>query len=66
MSSVSLSLKEEIITPVCFSCGKLIHPEEKAVMFLCPNCGEIQISRCSSCRKQGTPYICPKCGFEGP
>ncbi|MDH4221712.1 MAG: zinc finger domain-containing protein, partial [Candidatus Bathyarchaeota archaeon] len=32
----------------------------------CPNCGEIDIWRCSKCRKFGRPYRCPKCGFAGP
>ncbi|MEM0174023.1 MAG: zinc finger domain-containing protein [Sulfolobaceae archaeon] len=66
MSGIKLSLKEEILPLICSSCGKIIHPREKSVMFRCPNCGDIEIIRCASCRKQGITYICPKCGFEGP
>ncbi len=64
--SLRLSLKEETLVPVCSSCGKLLHPREKGVMFYCPNCGEILIIRDNMCRKQGVTYVCPKCGFEGP
>ncbi|BBD72452.1 RNA-binding protein [Sulfodiicoccus acidiphilus] len=66
MAVPSLSIKDEVLSPICSSCGKLIHPREKAVAFLCPNCGEVLIWRDYHCRKQGIPYTCPKCGFEGP
>jgi Predicted Zn-ribbon RNA-binding protein with a function in translation len=36
------------------------------VAFYCPNCGKALIWRCEKCRKQGTPYRCPNCGFVGP
>ncbi|MBW9140661.1 MAG: zinc finger domain-containing protein [Candidatus Aramenus sulfurataquae] len=64
--SVKLSLKEEIVPPVCSSCGRLIHPREKGVEFYCPNCGEVLIQRDKYCRLQGVEYTCPKCGFTGP
>jgi hypothetical protein len=64
--SFRLSLREETEPPVCSSCGKLLHPREKGVMFNCPNCGEVMIIRCSQCRKGIVSYVCPKCGFEGP
>ncbi|RLF49725.1 MAG: RNA-binding protein [Thermoplasmata archaeon] len=49
----------------CISCGvRLV--EEGSVVFPCPNCGEELIGRCKRCRDQGIPYVCKKCGFEGP
>ncbi|RLI86893.1 MAG: RNA-binding protein [Archaeoglobales archaeon] len=35
------------------------------VAFPCPICGET-IYRCKRCRRLSNPYVCPKCGFEGP
>ncbi|MEM2110764.1 MAG: zinc finger domain-containing protein [Candidatus Bathyarchaeia archaeon] len=52
--------------PVCTSCNRIITPEMEATKFLCPNCGEITIRRCSKCRKFRRQYKCPKCGFVGP
>ncbi|MEM2022001.1 MAG: zinc finger domain-containing protein [Zestosphaera sp.] len=57
---------EAATPPVCGSCGRLITPREKAVKFLCPNCGVVVIWRCSKCRDLSNPYKCPNCGFEGP
>jgi hypothetical protein len=52
--------------PVCTSCRRPIPPYARAVRFMCPNCGEVEIWRCERCRKQGNLYVCPKCGFVGP
>ncbi|MCI4456999.1 MAG: DUF1610 domain-containing protein [Desulfurococcaceae archaeon] len=57
---------DEINTPICISCKRSIPPYEKAVAFLCPNCGKYVIWRCRRCRVAGVPYRCPVCGFEGP
>ncbi len=62
----TLSIEQPTKVPKCTSCGKLIVPWEKAVRFVCPNCGEVIIWRCASCRKMGVEYRCPKCGFVGP
>jgi len=69
MSSSAISgsgSSEVVVTPICTSCKRPIPPTEKAVKFLCPNCGEVTIWRCSKCRKLSAPYKCVKCGFEGP
>ncbi|MCF2139277.1 MAG: zinc finger domain-containing protein [Candidatus Lokiarchaeota archaeon] len=50
----------------CTSCGKMIQPNENAVHFACPNCGDVLLWRCERCRRFARPYKCPKCGFEGP
>ena len=60
------SIDQTLALPKCISCGKLIAPWEKAVQFVCPNCGEVVLWRCASCRKLGVEYKCPKCGFIGP
>ncbi|RLE94988.1 MAG: RNA-binding protein [Thermoprotei archaeon] len=52
--------------PICASCKKPIPPHERGTHFKCPNCGEVEIWRCYKCRKNAVPYVCPKCGFEGP
>ncbi|WP_455368149.1 zinc finger domain-containing protein [[Eubacterium] cellulosolvens] len=52
--------------PVCNWCGRIILPDESAVKFPCPSCGEIVVWRCEKCRTFGRPYKCPKCGFAGP
>lgn len=57
---------EEIESPICSSCGHLIPPDDKAVHFACPNCGEITVWRCEKCRLFSNPFKCVKCGFEGP
>ncbi|MGC9071526.1 MAG: zinc finger domain-containing protein [Acidilobus sp.] len=61
-----VDMLDTVQPPVCTSCGRIIHPKERAVAFYCPNCGKALIWRCSKCRKQGTPYRCPNCGFIGP
>jgi len=49
----------------CTSCGiRLL--EKGFTVFPCPNCGEVEIARCVKCRRLGNPYICEKCGFQGP
>jgi len=49
----------------CASCGRALRGAG-ATQFLCPNCGETAIGRCSRCRDQSVTYRCPKCAFEGP
>jgi len=61
-----IDLYDRVQPPVCTSCGRLVHPSERAVSFYCPSCGQVIIWRCSRCRAQGFPYTCPSCGFEGP
>jgi predicted RNA-binding Zn-ribbon protein involved in translation (DUF1610 family) len=51
---------------VCTSCNREIPSGEVAVRFFCPQCGEYEIWRCTTCRKISNPYRCPRCGFEGP
>ncbi|MHA1673768.1 MAG: zinc finger domain-containing protein [Promethearchaeota archaeon] len=50
----------------CTSCGRLIQPNENAVHFICPSCGDVFIWRCERCRRFARKYKCPKCNFEGP
>ncbi len=50
----------------CISCHKDVTNDKGVVRFMCPKCGKYEIIRCSTCRKNGTPYKCPNCGFEGP
>ncbi|BBG24555.1 zinc finger domain-containing protein [Sulfuracidifex tepidarius] len=66
MSSIKLSIRDEVEPLVCSSCGKLLHPKERGVEFTCPNCGEVTIIRDYLCREQTVEYTCPKCGFKGP
>ncbi|HYB63442.1 MAG TPA: zinc finger domain-containing protein [Thermoplasmata archaeon] len=49
----------------CASCGRSLRGAG-ATQFLCPNCGEAAIGRCSRCRDQSVTFRCPKCAFEGP
>jgi len=48
----------------CSSCGKEVI--NRYSEFKCPQCEEVAVVRCPSCRTLGTPYICNKCGFKGP
>ncbi|MFX0068378.1 MAG: zinc finger domain-containing protein [Promethearchaeota archaeon] len=57
---------EGIETPICTDCGRIVAPDEPAVHFPCPGCGEVTIWRCKKCRLFGNTYKCPKCDFEGP
>lgn len=50
----------------CISCKKKVANDTGDAGFNCPNCGEFEIVRCSTCRSNATKYICPNCGFEGP
>lgn len=52
--------------PVCSTCNRPILPKDEAVKFVCPNCGEVVIWRCSKCRKFVREYKCISCGFVGP
>ncbi|RLE48481.1 MAG: RNA-binding protein [Candidatus Methanomethylicota archaeon] len=56
----------ETSLPVCISCKRPILPGEKGVELRCPNCGEVTFWRCYKCRQLVNPYVCPKCGFQGP
>ena len=49
----------------CISCKSEVSNATGSVHFKCPNCGE-EIIRCVDCRINAVPYVCPKCGFEGP
>ena len=51
---------------VCSSCKVRIDNVEGSTRFKCPNCGGVEIVRCSNCREIGAKYKCTKCGFEGP
>ncbi|MBU5690141.1 MAG: zinc finger domain-containing protein [Candidatus Aenigmatarchaeota archaeon] len=51
---------------VCTSCKVNLLGDTKFVQFKCPNCGEVDIFRCSKCRRLSNIYKCSKCGFEGP
>lgn len=50
----------------CISCNTSVVNDVGSVKFLCPNCGQYTIIRCSNCRKTVAKYKCPVCGFEGP
>ncbi|RLG15119.1 MAG: RNA-binding protein [Candidatus Nanohalarchaeota archaeon] len=50
----------------CISCGKNIGSTTHYSTFLCPACGETQITRCNQCKKRAVRYKCSKCGFIGP
>jgi len=47
-----LDMLDTVQPPICTSCGKIIHPREKAVAFYCPNCGKALIWRCNKCRNK--------------
>jgi len=66
LASRGISLTEPASVRKCSSCNRLIMPREKAVIFKCPNCGRVEIVRCTKCRKMSVPYECPVCGFKGP
>lgn len=51
---------------MCNSCHKEILNEKGSVSFKCPNCGAVEIVRCSHCREIGVRYRCSGCEFEGP
>ncbi|MEM0473662.1 MAG: zinc finger domain-containing protein [Candidatus Aenigmatarchaeota archaeon] len=51
---------------VCTSCKVNLLGDTKFVQLKCPNCGEVDIFRCSKCRRLSNIYKCSKCGFEGP
>ena len=45
--------------------NKLVN-EAGDITFMCPACGEAEISRTKRARAMGKEYTCPKCGFVGP
>jgi predicted RNA-binding Zn-ribbon protein involved in translation (DUF1610 family) len=51
---------------ICSSCNKKIPIGENYSRFKCPNCLEVEIIRCKTCKSRIVEYICPKCGFRGP
>lgn len=61
-----ISVAESATPPICSSCHRPMKPGEVGVAFPCPNCGQVIIRRCKSCRRASVPYRCPNCGFEGP
>ncbi|HLD49042.1 MAG TPA: zinc finger domain-containing protein [archaeon] len=50
----------------CTSCHINLISEDRFVRFKCPECGEVEIFRCETCRRRSNLYTCQKCGFEGP
>lgn len=50
----------------CTSCGMNVLAKKNFVKFMCPKCGKLEITRCSTCKSLGTKYTCKDCGFEGP
>jgi len=50
----------------CTSCGANVFAKDNFVKFLCPNCGNIEIVRCSTCKNLSNKYTCSGCGFVGP
>jgi predicted RNA-binding Zn-ribbon protein involved in translation (DUF1610 family) len=58
--------EKELTLITCTSCGKTILPGTGTTKFLCPQCGDILMQRCTKCRQFGRTYRCPKCGFIGP
>jgi predicted RNA-binding Zn-ribbon protein involved in translation (DUF1610 family) len=61
-----IDMYDPVKPPRCTSCGRLIEPGSVAVSFPCPSCGQVTIWRCAKCRRQGSTYTCPNCGFTGP
>lgn len=51
---------------VCLSCKKKVANDKSSCTFMCPNCGQYEITRCGNCRANATKYVCPNCKFEGP
>ena len=49
----------------CISTKKLVSNDHGAVTFLCPKCGEQEITRSTYARANAIAYNCP-CGFVGP
>ena len=50
----------------CNSCGTDVLAKSNFVQFLCPNCGDELIIRCSTCKALSTKYVCKSCKFTGP
>ncbi|MFW9916433.1 MAG: zinc finger domain-containing protein [Candidatus Hodarchaeales archaeon] len=60
-------MSSSISTGACSSCQRSIPPDDiGSAKFHCPNCGLIEIRRCTLCRYRGNEYVCPNCGFKGP
>ncbi|MBS3149935.1 DUF1610 domain-containing protein [Candidatus Woesearchaeota archaeon] len=50
----------------CNSCKTKVSNIVGSVSFICPNCGEKEIIRCSHCRTIAARYKCENCNFSGP
>ena len=50
----------------CTSCKTPIKAKDNFVKFSCPNCGEVEIYRCNTCKSLSNKYTCPLCKFTGP
>ena len=50
----------------CTTSKEEITNMNEAAVFKCPKCGKAEIIRSKHCRKIGSGYKCPECGFEGP
>ncbi len=50
----------------CTSCGTNILAKNNFVKFKCPNCGKVEIVRCSQCKALSNKYECSNCKFIGP
>lgn len=50
----------------CTTCKTNILAKDNFVKFKCPNCGEVEIVRCSTCKTLCNKYTCESCEFTGP
>ena len=50
----------------CTTCNVDVLTKENFVKFACPNCGEVEIVRCFTCKNLSNKYICKSCQFTGP
>ncbi|MEM5802186.1 MAG: zinc finger domain-containing protein [Candidatus Aenigmatarchaeota archaeon] len=50
----------------CSTCGTPVSAKRNFVRFKCPNCGEVEIIRCNTCKSLSNKYTCSKCLFTGP
>ena len=59
-------MSSSIELPVCSGCNRHIMPNDKSVKLNCPECGEVLLWRCQSCRESASSYVCNSCKFSGP